>query len=270
MLAVFILMPPAACKRDLPFESDGPSANSPTKMSTSRYSVPTGRVAGETGRVDRPPITPRVIEPPASERQLLRAQAVQHLRRGEAVRDQAGAPLELADRGAGLGSEPPVLLAHVEAVQRQPLLQLVALREAEHALVARPWLHQRPLAAQAVGEMADGERIGLRGVVAHDHPEIAEHQERRAAGAGRHQQVGAVRRARKCLAADPVDAESLPLLHHELARAVREQVIEPRRHPDLVAPDLAGDPAVRAQIVRGDRKSTRLNSSHEWISYAVF
>src|SRR5438105_9928600 len=29
-------------------------------------------------------------------------------------------------------------------------------------------------------------------------------------------------------------------------------------------------PGIRPDPARGDRKSTRLNSSHEWISYAVF
>src|SRR5438552_10506390 len=44
----------------------------------------------------------------------------------------------------------------------------------------------------------------------------------------------------------------------------------------LVAPGLARDPAVLLEIVGGrgdqigDRKSTRLNSSHQIISYAVF
>src|SRR5438105_10601922 len=36
---------------------------------------------------------------------------------------------------------------------------------------------------------------------------------------------------------------------------------------DLLALDGA---AVKCQQISGDRKSTRLNSSHEWISYAVF
>src|SRR5438105_9047217 len=44
---------------------------------------------------------------------------------------------------------------------------------------------------------------------------------------------------------------------------------------DLVAPVVAAlGQQFRAyaadQLERGDRKSTRLNSSHEWISYAVF
>src|SRR5438105_10406635 len=33
---------------------------------------------------------------------------------------------------------------------------------------------------------------------------------------------------------------------------------------------VAQNPAEIGKIVRRDRKSTRLNSSHEWISYAVF
>src|SRR5207247_5461742 len=44
---------------------------------------------------------------------------------------------------------------------------------------------------------------------------------------------------------------------------------------DALATELAkwDDPAVavtRMPVHEGDRKSTRLNSSHEWISYAVF
>src|SRR5438105_11659418 len=50
---------------------------------------------------------------------------------------------------------------------------------------------------------------------------------------------------------------------------------------DAVAPDEASTPAARCAAARvcassssagatADRKSTRLNSSHEWISYAVF
>src|SRR5947199_10497747 len=90
--AVFMWMPPGACKARLPFESDEPSANSPKKMSTSRFCLP--REAG---------------------RWLLRAQAIQQLRRREAVRDQTRAQLKLADGGAGLGSQPTVRLADFEA-----------------------------------------------------------------------------------------------------------------------------------------------------------
>src|SRR5207247_11420929 len=39
----------------------------------------------------------------------------------------------------------------------------------------------------------------------------------------------------------------------------------------LGAESRAGTPALRLAVrARSDRKSTRLNSSHEWISYAVF
>src|SRR5207247_7010508 len=39
---------------------------------------------------------------------------------------------------------------------------------------------------------------------------------------------------------------------------------------DLVAERLADLPDPEWDLLPGDRKSTRLNSSHEWISYAVF
>src|SRR5688572_26095231 len=93
---------------------------------------------------------------------LLAAQAVQHGRRGESVRRQAGTGLELHQRRARARAQPPIrLAADVEAAPRQVLLQLEPLAEREHPLVARPGLHERRFAAEAVGEMADGERIGL-------------------------------------------------------------------------------------------------------------
>src|SRR5262245_64694684 len=105
---------------------------------------------------------------------------------------------------AGLAPEPAVGLAHIISARRKMLLQLVAFRAREHAFVPWPSLHEGLAAAQPIGEMADGERIGFGRVVFHDHAEILQHQ------------------------------EAWPL---------------------------------RA---RRDRKSTRLNSSHLGISYAVF
>src|SRR5438105_10283392 len=45
--------------------------------------------------------------------------------------------------------------------------------------------------------------------------------------------------------------------HHRRALALREEVA-------------AESPSTESRRELGDRKSTRLNSSHEWISYAVF
>src|SRR5690554_7151182 len=57
-------------------------------------------------------------------------------------------------------------------------------------------------------------------------------------------------------------------------RVVRVQVFQQKKHIRLVLPnDLAFQPAVGGvaeRVQRGDRKSTRLNSSHVRISYAVF
>src|SRR5207248_10074073 len=54
------------------------------------------------------------------------------------------------------------------------------------------------------------------------------------------------------------------------ARAVEPQPVEPSAHPpqhhDAVAPERHGQCAAAVE----DRKSTRLNSSHRTISYAVF
>src|SRR5207247_4258427 len=43
-----------------------------------------------------------------------------------------------------------------------------------------------------------------------------------------------------------------------------------RNHPKNEAPDARNAEADRGPRSASDRKSTRLNSSHEWISYAVF
>src|SRR3712207_8527891 len=57
------------------------------------------------------------------------------------------------------------------------------------------------------------------------------------------------------------------------ARAAGEQVQEPAQAPERVAVVVAGlaaDAADRSERALRDRKSTRLNSSHANISYAVF
>src|SRR3712207_8375688 len=42
------------------------------------------------------------------------------------------------------------------------------------------------------------------------------------------------------------------------------------RHPELSAGEIEADTREALAVLRGDRKSTRLNSSHANISYAVF
>src|SRR6185437_4779192 len=103
------------------------------------------------------------------------------------------------------------LAADVEAVRDEELLQLIALGAGEHALVARPRLDERRIAAQPVGEMADRHRISLCRVVAHDHAEIGEHQEGGPARAGRQQQKSLVAATRKLPATDTGDAAALPV-----------------------------------------------------------
>jgi hypothetical protein len=74
-----------------------------------------------------------------------------------------------------------------------------------------PWLHERRAAAQAVGEVADRQRVSLRRVVFHDHPEILQHQKARALGAGGRQQIGLVARVRESPAVGALEAKMLPL-----------------------------------------------------------
>src|SRR5207247_10404666 len=82
-----------------------------------------------------------------------------------------------------------------------------------------------------------------------------------------------------------------PLRAGKSAAADHEDVLRrDLRHPDdLAGVDVEGDDRIARRLLRlrvhvagrrvndltlgidtGDRKSTRLNSSHEWISYAVF
>src|SRR2546422_6615046 len=55
-------------------------------------------------------------------------------------------------------------------------------------------------------------------------------------------------------------------LRHGLFTAIEDIVQTPLADPD----DLAVPPELLAQDAHADRKSTRLNSSHGYISYAVF
>src|SRR2546426_3938986 len=80
------------------------------------------------------------------------------------------------------------------------------------------------------------------------------------------------------LGRDEVRVALAPEPLEERPRVPRRRGVEPRRfrgrgdHPDL-APQGAGGIDVRVcerRVVPGDRKSTRLNSSHLVISYAVF
>src|SRR5262249_42825950 len=90
------------------------------------------------------------------------AHAVEQPCAGKAVGDESGRHLIALERRAGAGVDAAVRLAtDVEAVPDQQLLQLETLGAGEHALLARPRAHQRRIAAQPVGEMADRERIGF-------------------------------------------------------------------------------------------------------------
>jgi hypothetical protein len=112
-------------------------------------------------------------------------------------------------------------------------------------------LLDRIAAADAVGKMADGERVGFRRVVAHDHAEISDDQECRPARAGRDQERGLIGRAREWLGAGAAQAEPLPLGKRLPDRAVGEQEIEVLRQYDLIAPGRARLPAGALQVVRG-------------------
>src|SRR6201999_886306 len=142
---------------------------------------------------------------------LPRAELVEDAGRREAVRDAADLGLEIADRRAGLGTEPAVRIAHVVAAAQQQFLQFQPLGTREHTLVARPVLHEGAGSAQTIGKVTDGQRISLGGIVFHDDAEIRQHQEAGPLDARRHQQKGAVIRPRKRLPVRTADAVALPV-----------------------------------------------------------
>src|SRR5580692_6790079 len=96
------------------------------------------------------------------------AQPVEHAGGGKTVRNKADRGLKIADADAGARAEEAVGSADIETVAGELLLQLNTLVHRQHPLVARPILHERRAAAQPVGEIADGERVSLGGIVFHD------------------------------------------------------------------------------------------------------
>ncbi len=139
------------------------------------------------------------------------AQTVQRARRRKAVGRRADGGLEAAQGFTGFATEIAVGLTLVEAALGQQLLQFKTLVARQHTLLPRPLSHERRAAAQAVRKVADGERIRLGRIVAHDGAEVSEHQEARPVRTSRCEQECLVAGARKRLAAGTLDAEMLPL-----------------------------------------------------------
>src|SRR5580704_18227986 len=95
------------------------------------------------------------------------AQPVEHARGGKTVRNKADRGLKVADGDAGARAKQSVGGADIKTVAGELLLQLIALVQRQHPLVARPVLYERRAAAQPVGEIADGERVSFGGIVFH-------------------------------------------------------------------------------------------------------
>src|SRR6267378_8342702 len=95
---------------------------------------------------------------------LAPSEALQHVGGGKSVRWGADRGLEAAQGFPGLPAELAVGGAAVEAALDQKLLQFQPLGARQHPFLPRPRLHERRPAAQAVGKMADCQRIGLRRV----------------------------------------------------------------------------------------------------------
>src|SRR5438105_11642867 len=70
--------------------------------------------------------------------------------------------------------------------------------------------------------------------------------------------------------------DALPICDAQALHALRDGKADADRHPDVHDDEVRMfaqgklESAVAIGRTQKDRKSTRLNSSHEWISYAVF
>src|SRR5262249_35018013 len=108
---------------------------------------------------------------------LTRAQAIENRRRGKAIGHRPDRGLERPQGIPAPGAEPSVGFPDIVALLRQELLQFIPLGASEHTLMPRPRLHDRLAPAQAIAEVPDRQRIGLRRVVLHDHPKVLQHDE---------------------------------------------------------------------------------------------
>jgi hypothetical protein len=90
----------------------------------------------------------------------------------------------------------PSLPSGVEAELGEAELQFLHLGERHQPFATWKWMHERTIAADAVGEMYDREDVGKCWVVAHHGGEILSDQKCRAAF-DRHRQLGLVVRPRE-------------------------------------------------------------------------
>src|SRR4249920_3639802 len=111
--------------------------------------------------------------------------------------------LERLDRLKRGRPNDPVGIANQQALGHQQLLQLDALIERKMILVGGPWLHERPVAFQPVGQMPNPQSIGGGLVVAEDGAKIVEHEEGRARGSSWSVKPSLVAGTREGLAAHP-------------------------------------------------------------------
>ena len=154
------------------------------------------------------------------------------------------------DGGHGFGAHLGVNAAGIKAGRCQPFLQGDAFLKRQRAFVARPRREDGSCAAQAVGQMAHGDDIGIGGVVGLDHMEVLEDQERRAPvpagqkdrGRAMVGQIGAVGQP---------NPHRLPVGDRFFHPFGRQVIVEPGRQGDFGSPWRALDPAFAGQIGGG-------------------
>src|SRR6516165_545729 len=118
-----------------------------------------------------------------------------------------------------------------------------------------PRMYERPIALEPVGQMADAQSVGHGHVVMHDRPEIVEHEEDRAIGAGRGQQARFVAWMRERFAVGAGEAELLPVADG-LERLVADPLdVEAFGQGHFIAPGLPWLPTSMSEVAccRGER-----------------
>src|SRR5437016_4914157 len=106
---------------------------------------------------------------------LTSPQFFEHCSGRKAIRNVPGRGLEPAESHAGPQAKVTVRLADVVATPRQQFLQLPTFGPRENPLMPGPRLDKGVATAQPIGQIANRERIGFRGVVFHDRAEVRQH-----------------------------------------------------------------------------------------------
>src|SRR5215470_1317065 len=146
-----------------------------------KRSVPTFGLSRWARRAERAFAHPTVC-PPHPSRSGALTQPGQDLETGITVGgSHADFFLEIPHRALGVAADPAIAPVGVEAEPGEADLQFLHLGKRHQPFAAWERMHERAIAANAVGEMYDRKRVGKCRVVAHHGGKILSDQKRRAA-----------------------------------------------------------------------------------------